>query len=102
MQRLTDKLERYKQRHEQFLNEKTSKAKSEQEKVAEVNFLNRIGKQSRDKSIIKKLNISIERRENYIMQKVLNKTMQRNLKEEAVERKRKTAEDEFKNKIIKI
>jgi hypothetical protein len=100
MQKLSDKLEKFDMRHKQYLNERISKAKYEQDKVAEINFLRRMEKENKDLSIIKKLDISIERRQNYINQR-LSKTMQRNLKEEEVERKRKLDEEEYRNKIIR-
>jgi hypothetical protein len=100
MQKLSDKLEKIDMRHKQYLNERVSKAKNEQEKVAEINFLRRMDKENKDLSIIKKLDISIERRQNYINQR-LSKTLQRNLKEEEVEKKRKLDEEEYKKKIMR-
>jgi hypothetical protein len=68
--RLREKLENYNMRHMKFLEEKTSKARREQEKVAEIKFLNTMDKENRDLSIIKKLNISTERRQNYMKEKL--------------------------------
>ncbi len=69
MKRLREKLENYNMRHMKFLEEKTSKARREQEKVAEIKFLNTMEKENRDLSIAKKLNISTERRQNYMKEK---------------------------------
>jgi hypothetical protein len=100
MQKISDKLERFDMRHKQYLSERISKARNEQDKVAEINFLSRMEKENKDLSIIKKLDISIERRQNYINQRLM-KTHQRNLKEEEVEKKRKFDEEEFKKRIIR-
>jgi hypothetical protein len=98
-QKLYDKLEKFNQRHQQYIQEKVSKAKNEQDKVAEINFLHRMEKENKDLSLIKKLDLSIERRQKYMMQK-LSKTIQRNIKEEQVEKKRKSLEDDLRNKIL--
>ena len=97
-QKIIEKSDNFEKRHKQFLEERTSRARNEQEKVAEINFINRIDKENRSYSLLKKLDISIGRRKNYMIQK-LSKTLKRNHREEEVENRRKQNLDEKVQKL---
>jgi len=102
LKKISVKLEAYNLRHLQFLNEKTQKAKHEQQKVREINFIHRMEKENRDLSIIKKFNISIERREQYIRKK-MNKALERKLKGEAVQeavKQKNILNEQLRNKVL--
>jgi len=70
--KMMEKSDNFEKRHKQFLEEKTCKAKNEKEKVAEINFINKIEKENKTFSILKKLDLSIERRNDYMKER-LNK-----------------------------
>lgn len=102
IQKLYKKIENFNKRHQDYLHEKISKVKSENEKIAEIKFLIKIDKENRNSNILKKLDLSIDRRKKYIEQR-LRKTKLRNKKDEELNQKsiNYTIKDSYHNIGIK-